>query len=399
MGVVVTSRVGRGGTPGWMHYVCLGNGDGDRVAGYCSDLGDPVETVEAVEAYMTGTRRTCEGLSVVHSFPLDELNPANPDDVQRAVDLTYQGLRRMSPHAPMVVVAHTDAEGGHLHTHALVVNHDTETGRAVRDNWMHWTVREKINEVCVEQGLSVPTPSATRSRSPHLGPAPAEDTLTPSACRSRADVRQYLGGQIDAAILVDGVRTPDDVFRVLADRGISTVRKPDTGHGDTLTFAAVDADGEVIRAERTSKRGRKSQIKVAASGHQLGTAYTLDGISAQIAEVVAYKEMEKTNASTRQTESSVPEPTPKRHRRTDPDPTPSTDPDPAPSTALAERPRRHTYTPEQVERMRRGLDAEKRRKRKAREQEEERARFTLAGKYLAGGTHRGSRSRDDGLSL
>lgn len=305
MGVAVTSRVRRGGTPGWVYYVFANGGQG-RAAAYMSDLGGPVGIVEHVNDFMAGTRRKNEAHSVVHSFPLNELSPDNPEDVDEAVRLTYEALKRAAPNSPVVVVAHVDAAGGHLHTHALIVNHDAVTGNACVDDLRHWVIRRHINAVCTENGYGIPVPQATASVSPHLGETAPEAALSVEDIDSQAGARQYLRERIDAAILTDGVVTPDDVVRELADRGVHVTRKPDTGHGETWTYGAVDDQGDTLRWTRTSKKGRVSHLKIAATQTKLGAAYSPSGIADQLAEVAAYHEQEKQDhASARQTQENA----------------------------------------------------------------------------------------------
>lgn len=104
----------------------------DRIAAQMGDMPSRGEFI----AY-------CNGLHAVHpnmvnegyelrvSWALDELNPGNPDDVQRGMEHAYLLCHRLAPDSPCWVTMHVDGEGGCVHAHATIANHDCRTGQVI----------------------------------------------------------------------------------------------------------------------------------------------------------------------------------------------------------------------------------------------------------------------------
>lgn len=298
MSVVVTSRVkrtagGRGGARGWMAYV-MGH-DAERSAAYLSDLGDPATTVAAIEALIHPTKRSTEAVSVVHSFSASELDSSNPDDVQAAVDVTYEMLRRASPTEPVVVVAHTDSKGGFLHVHGLVVNHNLVTGKANSNALMHWQIRAVNDELMEEVGLEVvQRRELAHDRSHALArhrrePVPTEDQAAALEI-SELDTktwRSWMATRLDELVWDDRVTDIETLTDVAAEIGISIRQQAATkrsGGLPTLTYALVDDAGEVRRD------GRR---RLAAPQSKIGDAYTYLGLTETLAMATEEKEKER----------------------------------------------------------------------------------------------------------
>lgn len=298
MSVVVTSRVkrtagGRGGARGWMAYV-MGH-DAERSAAYRSDLGDPAATVAVIEALIHPTKRTTEAVSVVHSFSSSELDSSSPDDVQAAVDVTYEMLRRASPTEPVVVVAHTDSKGGFLHVHGLVVNHNLETGKANSNALMHWQIRAVNDELMAEIGLEVVqhqelAHDRSHALARHRGePVPTEDQAA-ALTISKLDTktwRAWMARRLDELVWDDRVTDIDTLTDIASEIGISIRQQAATkrsGGLPTLTYALVDDAGEVRRDGRRRLAGSQSKI---------GDAYTYRGLTETLATAAQYKEKER----------------------------------------------------------------------------------------------------------
>lgn len=298
MSVVVTSRVkrtsgGRGGARGWMAYV-MGR-DAERGAAYRSDLGDPATTVAAIEALIHPTKRTTEAVSVVHSFSTSELDPSDPGDVQAAVDMTYEMLRRASPTEPVVVVAHTDSKGGFLHVHGLVVNHSLETGKANSNALMHWQIRAVNDDLMEEVGLEVVqrrelAHDHSHALARHRGePVPTEDQAA-ALDINELDTktwRAWMATRLDELVWDDRVTDIETLTDVAAEIGISICQRVATkrsGGLPTLTYALVDDAGDVRRD------GRR---RLAAPQSKIGDAYTYQGLTETLAMATEEKEKER----------------------------------------------------------------------------------------------------------
>lgn len=298
MSVVVTSRVkrtsgGRGGAHGWMAYV-MGH-DAERSAAYRSDLGDPATTVAAIEALIHPTKRTTEAVSVVHSFSASELDSSSPDDVQAAVDVTYEMLRRASPTEPVVVVAHTDSKGGFLHVHGLVVNHNLETGKANSNALMHWQIRAVNDALMEEVGLEVVqrrelAHDRSHALARHRGePVPTEDqaaALTIDELDTKT-WRAWMATRLDELVWDERVTDIETLTDVAAEIGISIRQQAATkrsGGLPTLTYALVD-DADDVRRD-----GRR---RLAAPQSKIGDAYTYQGLTETLAMATEEKEKER----------------------------------------------------------------------------------------------------------
>ena len=72
-----------------------------------------------------------EGYELRVSWSPDELNPDKPDDVQRAMEYSYLLSHELAPDSPCWVTMHTDGEGGCVHAHVTIANHDVRTGLAI----------------------------------------------------------------------------------------------------------------------------------------------------------------------------------------------------------------------------------------------------------------------------
>lgn len=115
-------------------------------------LGEFVDECGRVSA---SKGREVEALSIVQSFSPDELDRGSADDV-RACHFAGQLLaEQLYPGVPVLVVTHTDGDGGCLHNHLLVVNDGTD-GRALpARSRSHRTVSRANDAVMRSLSLSV----------------------------------------------------------------------------------------------------------------------------------------------------------------------------------------------------------------------------------------------------
>lgn len=280
----VTDTRACGSVRGWAEYVVHGNGrsDHDRVAAFSSDLGDANQSVEAVEALIAKTSRKNEGTKLIQSFTKEDLDPNNPDDVQRCNALGHELASRLAPSSPCIVVTHKDGAGGYLHNHVFIANHDYETGKSLRTGRMHFEVAKVNDELMKDHGLSIPEPAEL-----------ALDTMRAKAQQRGEDVAltgrtvdQLTGGtwvvycaaQVDEAMQDDRVTDIDSLIEVAAKRGVSikmkhTAKDVKAGKPPSMTYALVDENGAV----RTHKKST-----FACGQKRLGADFSYNGLQASI---------------------------------------------------------------------------------------------------------------------
>lgn len=290
MSVVVGSHVARQNVRGWIYYVSRLADDGrdERVPVWISDLGESEDAADNAETLLAGTRRTNGGESLVLSFHAREMDINNPEDVQECGDLAYKLAKRIAPNCPAIVGVHVDSDGGLVHAHILILNHDVSTGLS-NQNDMRITRCRRINdELMVETGHEVcPLPEVTGPSFYNDGQEiEAAARVELSDATTRDTVRQYLRQEVDAAMAEPGVETVEDLVPVAAERGLSIQILPDNGHGKTLTYAAVDEDGDPVKNESTSGRAKRARrITVAQKSKGLGDAYSYDSLDKKLKEV------------------------------------------------------------------------------------------------------------------
>ncbi|WP_312809909.1 relaxase/mobilization nuclease domain-containing protein [Corynebacterium variabile] len=288
----VTDTRACGSVRGWAEYVVHGNGrsDGDRVAAFSSDLGGVDESVEAVEALIAKTSRKNQGQKLIQSFTKEDLDPTNPDDVQRCNELGHELASRLAPDSPCIVVTHKDGTGGYLHNHVFVANHDYETGKSLRTGRMHFEVAKVNDELMKDHGLSIPEPAEL-----------ALDTMRAKAQQRGEDVAltgrtvddltggtwvAYCAAQVDEAMQHPDVTDIDSLIEVAAKRGVSikmkhTAKDVKAGKPPSMTYALVDENGDV-------RKHKKSTF--ACGQKRLGQDFSYNGLQASIDVLTAYRQ-------------------------------------------------------------------------------------------------------------
>lgn len=284
----------------WAEYVVHGNGrsDDDRVAAFSSDLGGVDESVEAVEALIAKTSRRNEGTKLIQSFTKEDLDPNNPDDVQRCNELGHELASRLAPNSPCIVVTHKDGKGGYLHNHIFIANHSYETGRSLRTGRMHFEVAKVNDELMQDHGLSIPEPAeltldTMRAKAQQRGEDVALTGRTVDDLTGGTWVA-YCAGQVDEALQDDRVTDIDSLIEVAGERGVSirmkhTKKDIKAGRPPTMTYALVDENDAV----RTHKKST-----FACGQKRLGTDYSYTGLQASIDVLVADRQNTKNTNTT-----------------------------------------------------------------------------------------------------
>lgn len=114
----------------------------NRIAAQMGDGDSREEFVRFCSAMKRQNQgRENEGFEVRVSWAPEELSKDNPEDIQRACEYGYLLCKEVAPNAPCWVTVHTDGEGGCVHVHATIANHDLETGNAIAHGTDHATVK------------------------------------------------------------------------------------------------------------------------------------------------------------------------------------------------------------------------------------------------------------------
>lgn len=136
-----------------------------RATEFISDYGqDPQKAIWAhiKDAERVGKKaRRGQAITLIHSFSKEEIKDT-PAGHRKVRDLSYELAKRLYPNSGVTVVVHNDAKGGNVHSHITVTNEDWSTGGAIRENKLHWQVKQHNDALMVENGLSVTEPSHIR---------------------------------------------------------------------------------------------------------------------------------------------------------------------------------------------------------------------------------------------
>ena len=186
---------------GRMSYTELGEGkkrtrnirEGtNRIAAQMGDMGtreDFIRFCTAMRRQSQGTRLN-EGYELRVSWSPEELSKDSPEDIQRACEYGYLLCKEVAPNAPCWVTVHTDGEGGCVHVHATIANHDLVSGTAIAHGTDHATVKRKNDRLSREMGFTV------------VGPEPAKERTTWAERKEQFGIESFerlLGNRVEDA--------------------------------------------------------------------------------------------------------------------------------------------------------------------------------------------------------
>lgn len=131
----------------------------DRIA---SQMGDAASREDFI-VYCEGQRHrhpnaVNEGYELRISWATDELDPSKADDIQRGMEYAYTLCHELAPDSMCWVTMHVDGEGGCVHAHATIANHDARTGQVINkgDTSLYAPRVKAVNdELSRENGFSV----------------------------------------------------------------------------------------------------------------------------------------------------------------------------------------------------------------------------------------------------
>lgn len=266
-----------------------------------------------------------EGFELRVSWATDELDPNNPDDIQRGMEHAYLLCHELAPDSPCWVTMHTDGDGGCVHAHATIVNHDVRTGLAINkgDTSLYAPRVQAVNdELSRANGLQV------------LGADKSHTTWEErSATLDAKSFDRHLGDKI--AFARDNADSMEAFKKNLEYAGVTLTEtaKTDKKTGEVTTGWSYKAK-DVWGPKHRSRKRRASN---------LCDDFTKDGIEAYFEEKQAQAEEQAQKAPTEpEVVAAVPEDVPQdvqTHQSPEPEPIPAV---PEPDTPQEDF---HVYEP------------------------------------------------------
>lgn len=246
-------------------------------------------------------RRPRKGILLTQSFHPDEFDVTDPNDQQRVLELAYELAKRVAPNAPCVVGVHADKE--HLHAHVFILNHDTQTMRALRKGFVYGDVKPINDELMEEHGLRVAAPGEVSKTKELVWLRRRGVEIPEHAGMTHLDVTEenwqaWVRDEVDRVLDDDSIDSMATFKRAMRARGVDVrFKKPNkTNPKHALSFAVLDDAGHV---RRFSSRGGKT-YKMSRGGSIFGTDYTYQAIEDSIAD--RQKEIQNEQQQGRETE-------------------------------------------------------------------------------------------------
>ena len=187
-----------------------------------------------------------QGYELRVSWATDELNPNKPDDVQRAMEYAYLLCHELAPHSPCWVTMHVDGEGGCVHAHATIANHDVRTRQVInKDDTSLYAPRVQAVNDRLSREMGFQVLGADRDKSMW---AERRDTFDYDS------FDRHLGDKVASAR--DRSKTLDEFKRNLGYEGVTLkeTSKTDKKTGEVTTGWSYKAVDEWGPKRRTRKR-------------------------------------------------------------------------------------------------------------------------------------------------
>lgn len=295
---------------GRMSYTELGEGkkrtrnirEGtNRIAAQMGDMGtreDFIRFCSAMRRQSQGTRLN-EGYELRVSWSPEELSKDSPEDIQRACEYGYLLCKEVAPNAPCWVTVHTDGEGGCVHVHATIANHDLVSGTAIAHGTDHATVKRKNDQLSREMGFTV------------VGPEPAKEKTTWAERKEQFGIESFervLGNRV-----ADARNHASNMAEFLEELKIRDVELTETRKVDKKT-----GEETVGWSYKSHDLYGKSKRKRRRRASNLADDLTREGIE-------AYFEEKRRELESREQDAPAPEVLPDVPETAEPEEQPSTD--------------------------------------------------------------------------
>ena len=218
------------------------------------DISIANEQFKIVQQAFNQTARRNQVLRITQSFALNELDPTNTRDWQRANDLGCELAEKLYPDYQTAVYTHLDGQNHILHNHIIINKVNLQTGKKLdeRKGSAVERARNANDEISKEQGWKVIEPVREHQ-------SRTEQDLTKKGQYSyMADLR----GRIDTTMQDTSICDFKTFSDVLGQSGV-IVRE----RGQSFSYAFLDANN-------TQRRAR---------GKRLGTDYDKEAIDNELA--------------------------------------------------------------------------------------------------------------------
>lgn len=218
------------------------------------DISIANEQFKIVQQAFNQTARRNQVLRITQSFALNELDPTNTRDWQRANDLGCELAEKLYPDYQTAVYTHLDGQNHILHNHIIINKVNLQTGKKLdeRKGSVVERARNANDEISKEQGWKVIEPVREHQ-------SRTEQDLTKKGQYSyMADLR----GRIDTTMQDTSICDFKTFSDVLGQSGV-IVRE----RGQSFSYAFLDANNKQRRAR----------------GKRLGTDYDKEAIDNELA--------------------------------------------------------------------------------------------------------------------
>ncbi|WP_414122770.1 relaxase/mobilization nuclease domain-containing protein [Corynebacterium nuruki] len=230
----------------------------DRIAAMSNDCGSIAAFIrEANETAARNGRRNV-ALSIVQSFPKEELDKDKREDREYCKDLGTELVKRQYPGAKACVITHADSKGGYLHNHIVVMNDDgAEKSKALtHTKWQMITYAN--DDLMRDHGLSVAVPEWKREYGKDWKERRTRASMTPY------DVvigDKVLDAMKDPAVLDEG-----SFITALSDRGVTLSENTEHAKPGWVYSARFSEEGgktrrRKARASRLSKEFTPDEMR------------------------------------------------------------------------------------------------------------------------------------------
>lgn len=199
------------------------------------DISIANEQFKVVQQAFNQTARRNQVLRITQSFALNELDPTNTRDWQRANDLGCELAEKLYPDYQTAVYTHLDGQNHILHNHIIINKVNLQTGKKLdeRKGSAVERARNANDEISKEQGWKVIEPVREHQ-------SRTEQDLTKKGQYSyMADLR----GRIDTTMQDTSICDFKTFSDVLAKSGVNA-----SVRGQNVSYAFLDANHKQRRA-------------------------------------------------------------------------------------------------------------------------------------------------------
>lgn len=178
---------------------------------------------------------------IVQSFGLDELDPKDSDDIEKANNIGLELAQEMYDDRQSLIITRADGDGGKLYNIILINSVDFIDGKSLGGTRTGWSNVAAVSDTIIQRYGLVPTPSKISKDHRTMGEIK-------KAARGeyvwKDDLKQRISDAVSNVDIVD-----EDSFK---DSMMANFEVDVRYNGKGLSYSFMDADGEkkVIRASR-----------------------------------------------------------------------------------------------------------------------------------------------------